>query len=170
MKNKIIALLITVSPVWQQGFAQTNNSKPISEVLSAYMNLKNALVANDGKAARTSAKAMLEEIGKVPMDKMSSDQHTVWMKSIKKLSYDATHISETDEIGHHREHFTTLSKNLYLVVKAFPASTPVYYQFCPMANDNKGAYWMSEQEKISNPYYGNKMNSCSRTQETIQVK
>lgn len=170
MKKIILAMLIAVAPFMQRSFAQTNNSQPISKVLTAYLNLKNALVNNDGKTARASAKTMLDEIGKVPKDKMSSEQHTVWMKFMKKISYDATHISETDDIGHHREHFVTLSKNMYAVEKSSPTSTPVFYQFCPMANEGKGAYWLSEQEKISNPYYGNKMNSCSSTKETIQTK
>ena len=170
MKKIILALLIAAAPFLQQSFAQTNNSSPISKVLTAYMNLKNALVANDAKTASASAKTMLEEIAKVPMDKMTTEQHTVWMKYTKKLSYDAKHISEVAELDHDREHFMSLSKNMYAVVKAFPTSTPVYYQFCPMANDSKGAYWLSEQEKISNPYYGDKMNSCPKTKETIQAK
>lgn len=170
MKKIIFVLLIAVAPFVQQSIAQTNNNQPVSKVFAAYINLKNALVANDGKAARASAKTMLEEIAKVPMKSMSSEQHTIWMKYQKKLSYDATHISETDELEHHKEHFMALSKNMYAVVKVFPTSTPVYYQFCPMANTNKGAYWLSEEEKISNPYYGGKMNSCSSTKETIQAK
>ena len=170
MKKIILALLIAAAPFLQQSFAQTNNSSPISKVLTAYMNLKNALVANDAKTASASAKTMLEEIAKVPMDKMTTEQHTVWMKYTKKLSYDAKHISEVAELDHDREHFMSLSKNMYAVVKAFPTPTPVYYQFCPMTNDSKGAYWLSEQEKIHNPYYGDKMNTCPSTKETIQAK
>lgn len=170
MKKIIFVLLLAVAPFVQQSIAQTNNNQPVSKVFAAYINLKNALVTNDGKTARASAKTMLEEIAKVPMNSMSSEQHTIWMKYQKKLSYDATHISETDELEHHREHFMSLSKNMYALVKVFPTSTPVYYQFCPMANSNKGAYWLSEQEKISNPYYGGKMNSCPSTKETIQAK
>ncbi len=170
MKKIFILLLIAVVPFMKKSFAQTNKDQPIAKVLAAYMNLKNALVANDVNKARESVKTMLYEIEKVPMDKMTADQHTVWMKYTKKLSYDATHISETDKIDHHREHFVSLSKNMYEVVKAFPGSDPVYYQFCPMANEGKGAYWLSEQEKIHNPYYGDKMNGCPSTKETIQVK
>lgn len=168
MKKVILALLIAVAPFVQQSFAQTNSSTPINKVLTAYLNLKNALVANDAKTASARAKTMLDEISKVPMDKMTAEQHTVWMKYTKKLSYDATHISEVAELEHDREHFMSLSKNMYEVVKAFPTSTPIYYQFCPMANDNKGAYWLSEQDKIHNPYYGDKMNGCPSTKETIK--
>ena len=169
MKKIMLIIAIIATSVVQNTFAQTN-SQPISKVFAAYLNLKNALVANDAKTASASAKTMLDEIAKVPMDKMTTEQHTVWMKYTKKISYDVTHISEVAELDHDREHFTSLSKNMYAVLKAFPTSTPVYYQFCPMANESKGAYWLSEQDKIHNPYYGDKMNGCSSTKETIQAK
>ena len=169
MKKIMLIIAIIATCFVQNTFAQTTG-QPISKVFTAYLNLKNALVANDAKTASASAKTMLDEIAKVPMDKMTTEQHTLWMKYTKKLSYDATHISEVAELDHDREHFTSLSKNMYAVAKAFPTTTPVYYQFCPMANENKGAYWLSEQDKIHNPYYGDKMNGCSSNKETIQAK
>ena len=168
MKKIMLIVAIIATSFVQQTFAHDHS--PIGEVLEAYINLKNALVANDAKTASASAKTMLAEIGKVQTDKMSSEQKTVWTKYMKKLSYDATHISEVAELDHDREHFTSLSKNMYAVVKAFPTATATYYQFCPMANENKGAYWLSEQKEIHNPYYGNKMNGCPSTKETIQAK
>ena len=169
MKKIMLIVAIIVTSFVQNTFGQTNN-QPISKVFTAYLNLKNALVANDAKTASANAKTMLDEIGKVPMDEMTSEQHTVWMKYMKKLSYDATHISEVAELDHDREHFMSLSKNMYAVLKAFPSAIAMYYQFCPMTNDGKGAFWLSEQEKIHNPYYGDKMNGCSSTKETIQAE
>ena len=169
MKKIMLIVAIMATSFVQNTFAQTS-SQPISKVFTAYLNLKNALVANDAKTASASAKTMLDEIPKVGMDKMTTEQHTVWMKYMKKLSYDATHISEVAELDHDREHFMSLSKNMYAVAKAFPSATAMYYQFCPMTNDSKGAYWLSEQKEIHNPYYGNKMNGCPSTKETIQAK
>ena len=169
MKKIMLIVAIIATSFVQNTFAQST-SQPTSKVIASYLDVKNALVANDAKTASASAKTMLDEIAKVPMDKMTTEQHTVWMKYTKKISYDVTHISEVAELDHDREHFTSLSKNMYAVLKAFPTATPVYYQFCPMANESKGAYWLSEQDKIHNPYYGDKMNGCSSTKETIQAK
>jgi len=44
----------------------------------------------------------------------------------------------------------------------------VYYQFCPMAIDNKGAYWLSEESDIKNPYFGDAMLTCGETKETLK--
>ena len=102
------------------------------------------------------------------MDKMSADEHKTWMKLQEKLSYDAEHIKGTTELEHQREHFIALSKNMYELFKAFKADAPVYYQHCPMANDGKGADWLSMEEKISNPYMGKSMLTCGKTTETIK--
>ncbi|MEO6902651.1 MAG: DUF3347 domain-containing protein [Bacteroidia bacterium] len=169
MKKSMLIVVIIATSFVQHLFAQTNN-QPIGKVLTAYLNLKNALTSDDAKTASASAKIMLDEISKVPMDKMTSEQHTLWAKYMKKLSYDAKHISEVAELDHDREHFMSLSKNMYAVAKAFPGSTPLYYQFCPMANDGKGAYWVSEKEKVSNPYMGKKMPTCGSTKETLTGK
>jgi Cu(I)/Ag(I) efflux system membrane fusion protein len=46
----------------------------------------------------------------------------------------------------------------------------VYYQYCPMANSDQGAYWLSEIKEIKNPYFGEEMLSCGETRETFEFK
>jgi hypothetical protein len=53
-------------------------------------------------------------------------------------------------------------------MKVSKQRTPIYYQFCPMENDGKGAKWISKDETIKNPYYGSQMLSCGKTVETIK--
>ncbi|MFY7963827.1 MAG: mercury transporter, partial [Chitinophagaceae bacterium] len=67
-----------------------------------------------------------------------------------------------------RDHFTSLSKNMYELLKAAKANTTVYYQYCPMFNNGKGANWLSKEATIKNPYYGSMMLSCGKVQETIK--
>ena len=141
---------------------------PLATVYSDYFNLKNALAKDDGKTAQTAAQALYDDIAKVPMNKLSADQHEVWMKYEKKLSFDAEHIKGIDENKHQREHFVSLSKNMHEVMKVIKGDKVVYYQHCPMYNKGKGANWLSLESKISNPYYGKSMSSCGSTAETIK--
>ena len=55
--------------------------------------------------------------------------------------------------------------DLLLVAKF---DTPVYYQFCPMANGGKGANWLSKENAVKNPYYGAQMMTCGKVVETIK--
>ncbi len=165
MKKLIIAIVVIASS--QNIFAQTDNQS-FNTVMTAYFNLKNALTTDNGDSAKAAAKVLFNAIDKLPMEKLSADKHKIWMDYMVKLSYDAEHIKETNELEHQREHFMELSKNMYAVAKAFNTNTAtIYYQFCPMANGGKGAYWLSETEEIHNPYFGKKMPTCGSTKETI---
>ncbi len=146
--------------------AQTNTS--INKVLSAYIQLKDALVKNDGTSSSTASNTLLSAIQEVNMSELNTDTHAQWMKVVNDLKEDAEHISETKDITHQRDHFMSLSKNLYAVLKVAKYETPIYYQFCPMANKGKGANWLSLENKIKNPYYGNQMLTCGKVVETIQ--
>ncbi|MBK9737657.1 MAG: DUF3347 domain-containing protein [Saprospiraceae bacterium] len=150
---------------------QITVSNPISEVYADYIGLKNSLTKDNADSAAAYAKKLIEDVDKVQMDKLNASQHAVWMKHMKDLSYHAEFIKSTVELEHQREHFISLSKTMYDLLKKFNAnSETVYYQYCPMANDGKGAYWISENSKIVNPYFGKQMLGCGSTKETITVK
>ena len=174
--KKITLIVVIITTVLQTGLAKEikdslASQDPLSAVQTAYLDLKNALTKDNGDLASTCAKTLFNAIDKISTGKMTPAQNKVWTKYSEKLSYDAEHIKGTTDIEHQREHFVSLSKNMYEVIKAFNTNaSTVYYQFCPMANDGKGAYWVSETEKISNPYMGKKMPGCGSVKETIKVK
>jgi copper chaperone CopZ len=137
-------------------------------VFDTYFLLKDALVKTDGKVAATIAKDLLVSLNAVKMDELAMDVHMVWMKEMKGLMAGAKNISETEEIKRQREFFIPFSKSMYELVKVAKYETPVYLQFCPMANDGKGANWLSKEDTIKNPYYGSQMMTCGKTVETIK--
>ena len=147
---------------------EMQDPNPLSEVYDSYFAVKDALVRTDGAAASTSSKTLFTEINNVKMDKLSMDVHMAWMKVFENLKEDAEHIAGIKDIGRQRDHFISLSKNIYEVMKISKQETPTYYQFCPMANDGKGANWLSKENAIKNPYYGSQMLNCGNTVETIK--
>lgn len=147
---------------------EMQDPNPLSEVYDSYFAVKDALVRTDGAAASTSSKTLFTEINNVKMDKLSMDVHMAWMKVFENLKEDAEHIADIKDIGRQRDHFISLSKNIYEVMKISKQETPTYYQFCPMANDGKGANWLSKENEIKNPYYGSQMLNCGNTVETIK--
>ena len=96
------------------------------------------------------------------------DVHTVWMKILNDLKEDAEHINNTKDIAHQRDHFMSLSTNMYALIKVAKPTETVYYQFCPMADNGNGANWLSKENVVKNPYYGSKMLTCGSVQETIK--
>jgi len=90
------------------------------------------------------------------------------MKVLADLKGDAEYIANTKDATRQRVRFMSLSKNMYALMKVAKYEQPVYYQFCPMANDGKGANWLSKESAIKNPYYGSQMLNCGKTVETIK--
>ena len=61
-----------------------------------------------------------------------------------------------------------LSKDIYQLVKTFGGEQKLYYDHCPMYNNNKGAYWLSETKEIANPYLGKAMPTCGTVKEELK--
>ncbi|MBL7773610.1 MAG: DUF3347 domain-containing protein [Chitinophagaceae bacterium] len=143
-------------------------SYPLKEVFETYFSLKDALVKSDGKTASLKAKELLALLNNVDMKMLNNNEHTVWMKVNNDLKFDAGHIEETKDVSHQRGHFSSLSTNMYKLIKVSKNETTVYYQHCPMYDDGKGANWLSKEKAIKNPYYGSQMLNCGSVQETIK--
>ncbi len=140
----------------------------LKAVCENYFALKDALVKTDGNASSTKAKELLTAINAVKMNKLTTEEHIVWMKVMKELAFDAQHIADTKDVAHQRDHFITLSKNMYELIKVSKTDTPTYLLHCPMANDGQGADWLSQENIVKNPYYGSQMLNCGKVVETIK--
>jgi hypothetical protein len=165
---KSIKLLMATAIILFASIANAQSDTNIKKVLDAYIQLKDALVKSDGTSSSSASKTLLTSIQEVNMSELNTETHTQWMKVVNDLKEDAEHISETKEIAGQRNHFMSLSTSLYSVIKVSKLGTPVFYEFCPMANKGKGANWLSLENKIKNPYYGNQMLTCGKVVETIQ--
>jgi hypothetical protein len=160
---------ILVSLIFLTGFIQIKAqditaSTSVNRVITAYLGVKNALTADNNEAAKSKAKELLTAISAVPAAKFTAEQKKLWSAYVNKLQFDSRHISESDAIDHQREHFTSLSKNMYAVVKGLKMNTAIVYeQYCPM----KKATWLSESNTIKNPYLGKQMLTCGKTTETL---
>ena len=141
----------------------------ISEVLQAYFTLKDALVASDKEKAAQLARSVEKEIGKVKMTEMSEAAHQRWMGILPKLKSTLKEINNKANIDAQRKAFMPLSKAVVEVAQSFgPFQEPVYVMFCPMANNDKGANWLSASDEVLNPYYGDMMLRCGEVTSEIQ--
>lgn len=145
------------------GIDSTKQS-PLTPLLNDYYELKNALVKDDSGAAAAKAADFLKAVNGVDMKALSGKEHTTFMALQDKLSMDARHISEVKNLSHQREHFASLSLNMYTLAKASKLSDQAIYQdYCPM----KKTYWLSNEAAIKNPYFGNEMLTCGQVKETL---
>ena len=140
--------------------SQSSNAS-INEVVANYLKLKNALVNDNSKEAANSGNALIATIGKVDMNSISKEQMKDYMDIADDAKEHAEHIgSNGGDIAHQREHFVMLSKDMNDLIQLFGTNQKLYLDFCPMADDNKGAVWISETKEITNPYFGKDMATC----------
>merc|ERR1711976_593078 len=99
-------------------------------------------------------------------DKKEAANH--WMTLQKELKSSASAIEKNSDIAVQRGHFKHLSAHMISSVRLFGINKTVYSEFCPMADNNKGAYWLSLEKEIRNPYYGEAMLTCGEVKETIE--
>jgi hypothetical protein len=162
---KTVLLSLTLLVVFASAKAQeVSTTTSVNNVITAYLGVKNALIAGNNDAAKSSAKELLTAISTVPAKHFTPEQNTLWAAYTDKLQFDSRHISESAAIDHQREHFASLSKNMFELVKGLKLNaTTLYEQYCPM----KKATWLSETAAIKNPYYGSQMLTCGKTTETL---
>ncbi len=146
----------------------SQETKGLEPVFKAYFAVKDALVKTDGSVASAKAKELLASINAVKMETLETEPHNVWMKVMSGLRQDTERIAGISDVELQREYFMTLSQNMYALIKVSKTETPTYYQFCPMANNGRGANWLSKEKAIKNPYYGAQMLSCGSVQETME--
>jgi hypothetical protein len=164
---KLLKVLLLLLAVFSLAKAQTQSaaSTGTDKIIDAYLGIKNALAAGDATKASLNAKELFNLFSQQPEKGLSPEQQKILAAHLAMLTYDARHISESTAVDHQREHFASLSKNLYIVLKAIRKNTATLYeQYCPMTK----TYWISETKKIINPYYGpSTMSTCGITKETL---
>jgi membrane fusion protein, copper/silver efflux system len=141
----------------------------ITAVANAYFEVKNALVDDDPETAQTAAGKLSGTLGEVDMGLLEGDAHHHWMDLQNELAEAGEMISETAEIEEQREHFNMLSEAILETTESFGLEIEKTYRlFCPMAFDDKGAFWLSESDEILNPYFGDMMLNCGEVKETYR--
>lgn len=122
-------------------------------VIAAYLELKDALIASDAAKAKQAASDLESKLAE-PSD-----------EGLKTV---IGSISATDDLEKQREAFFNLSKHMVTyVADNKPEGAQLYQQYCPMAFNNTGAYWISNSKEVLNPYFGDKMLKCGKVEKAL---
>lgn len=147
-----------------QGFQEQ-----LAVVFDSYVGVKDALVASDADKVKSEAAAAKELLAKVDMKLRSGTAHNDWMNFVQPIEKSLTEIETASDIEEQRKSFSTLSDNMYTIVKAFGlGGKEALYEYCPMAFNNEGGYWLSDNEQIRNAYFGDKMLKCGEVKERLK--
>lgn len=168
MKTKMITLCLVLGS-WA-AFAQHDHAKSgeqkkednmvmfkdakIGKAYEYYLRLKDALVASNQEDAKKAAGELQKSLAGVKDGKMVIDE--------------VVKVAAAANLDDQRKAFSGLSDMMAMLVKDGKLSMGmIYLEYCPMANNNTGAYWLSSNKEIKNPYFGEKMLKCGSVKEMI---
>ncbi len=129
----------------------------LQSIYTAYIKLKDALVASQAAEAQTAAKALAVEL----------KSH----EGCENTAVIAQKIEAAKDLAVQRKEFTALSTDVIAMFKHADLSAgTIFVQHCPMANKGDGGDWLASEKKIQNPYYGSEMMECGAVVEEIKAK
>jgi membrane fusion protein, copper/silver efflux system len=141
----------------------------LESVILSYLPIKDALVQTDAKGTRDAVPAFLTAISKVTASELSSKALQLWKEMSPKIKQSSEAIAKENDVEQQRKHFENLSDLLIEAVELYGINSSTFYrQFCPMAFKDTGAYWLSGEKEIRNPYFGDKMLTCGEVKEVYK--
>lgn len=132
------------------------------DVITLYLQVKDDLVAEDGKAAALVSERLVLALEKMDISKYDEEKQSKLKSIVNEAKEHAIQISKS-EINKQREHFKLLSNNMIDLVTITGTESTLYQQYCPMYD--KGGSWLSDSKDIRNPYFGSKMLACGRVEK-----
>jgi len=144
-------------------------------MLNAYFAVKDALVESDTLKVNAAAAQLAKAADSLKVDEIDGDSTGVIKETAKNFSGTITGsalgLAGEKNIEDKRREFEMISDALWSLTRTVKyQGEKVYYQFCPMAFENKGAYWLSKEANIRNPYFGEHMLTCGSTQDSLEYK
>ncbi|NSL86657.1 DUF3347 domain-containing protein [Chitinophaga sp. Mgbs1] len=145
----------------------------LQQTMQSYYTLSGALVKADSSAANAAAAVLKLHVDSLPVYTLQMD--SVHLSNITgttgSISAELIGFAGEKDLEGKRASFQMVSDMLYDLVKntGLKGKT-IYHQYCPMAFDDKGAYWLSDSAAILNPYFGDKMLHCGETKDTLMYK
>ncbi|MGE0587718.1 MAG: efflux RND transporter periplasmic adaptor subunit [Cyclobacteriaceae bacterium] len=143
--------------------------KQLANLLGPYLALKDELVKTNAQGASGTIDQFISALQKIDMTLVKGEAHSEWMDLMTTLRETAQQIKSSNEVEIQRKSFSDMSNAYYTAIHEFAVSgLDAYYQFCPMAFNDKGAHWISKEKQISNPYFGDKMLRCGFIKEELK--
>ena len=141
--------------------------------LNSYFHLKDALVLTNDTMAIASAQLLKTNADSLKLDELKADKSIIEMAKgyQESISAEAAALQGEKDIEGKRKSFQVISDDLYDLVRTVRFDKQkLYHQFCPMAFNDQGAYWLSPNSDIKNPYFGKKMLTCGEVKDSVDFR
>lgn len=138
----------------------------LEQLDAVYFEVAEALTEDNFTKAATKLVTLKKQVESISPPK--GVQYAAWDSLQKSLTKDLEHTRHATDLSDLRLLFDKVSRQVITLEKQYghAAEANRYLAFCPMAFDNKGAYWLQTEKPIRNPYFGARMLKCGEIKET----
>lgn len=145
-------------------------NQSFSNLLTAYLSLKDQFVAEKDSGIAQSARVLMLASDSLKLSELQADSNIVITARTYSEGISAELkglLGEADILGKRRS-FQMVSDQLYDLIRTVQYDQIVlFHAYCPLAFDDQGAYWISDQSEINNPYQPKKTPPCGEIRDTI---
>ncbi len=134
-----------------------------NRLLTSYMELKDALVNSDQAKVREYSEKALKDL--ITLKNKSGKESQPFYESLQK---NLDGMIKSPDLKTQRDTFVILSEQMITVaLEIKEKAQDLFVQYCPMANQDRGAQWLSWEREIRNPYYGDAMLTCGEVRRKL---
>ena len=146
-------------------------TQTLMTVVTRYYGLKNALVATKAAMADSAATQLATAADSMQAFLKNDSANGITLKPFmdtivaqsKMINGIKDETCEKQRIA-----FDYISRNVYALLKNVDLKNGgIYHEYCPMAFNERGAYWLSDDADIKNPYFGKKMLECGEVTDSM---
>jgi len=161
--------------------AKISSSKPeltksslaaLNLVYDAYFAVQMALAADNLAEAKTGYSDLKHRTQSIDMNLFEGNSHGIWMENSQTIIKESEAGEKADNIEAARKAFLKLSQAMIELTKKLGhgGHRNFYLTFCPMADNNQGAYWLQTVDTVYNSFYGSLMLRCGSIKDTLKAK
>ena len=140
------------------------------KLMTDYFKLKDAFIAEKEADVDALAKALMTDADSLLLGELKADSAIVGTANTlaKSISGELKGLLGEKKLDEKRQSFRMLSEQLYTLINTVQYDREkVYHQYCPMAFNDEGAYWLSNSDKIQNPYLPKTMLICGEVKDSL---
>jgi len=169
----------TVTEAPQAPLGQSANSDTFNlvfgKMLDSYFQLKDHFIKENDTLITSSTDQLLAAINATDgvLGELKADSGIVSTAKTYTagISNELSAVKQEKDIEERRKSFQVLSEQLYDLIRTVKYDRAVvYHQYCPMAFNDAGAFWLSNSSDIRNPYLPKKMLICGEVKDSIDFR
>ena len=135
----------------------------LKKMTDTYLSIKNALALKNHNIITSETALFISQLSDQKNFSADIDQPT--LIQLNKVMQEINATKKIDEVY---GPFAEISDLFYDFLDHYKIKNiTLFRQYCPMAFDNKGAYWLSNTQEIYNPYFEEEMRFCGEVKEQL---